>query len=261
LADKLRIGVVSYLNSQPFTHGLELLEESVQVISDSPSGLADKLMASRLDLALVPVAMIPHLPNARIVSRYGIAADGPVKTVCLLSELPLEELDTIYLDYQSRTSVALVQLLFRDLWKQTVKFVAAYPGYESEIKGHTGGVVIGDRVIPLLEKFQHVYDLAAAWKQLTGLPFVFAAWVVVKELPATTLSELDRVFTAGLSQRAAIARNYAYLDNSKFSTAEYLENTIHYLLDDSKLKGLQKFLALYVEEYGLEMPEISVPGV
>jgi chorismate dehydratase len=247
LENKIHIAVVNYLNSRPFLAGLERYPERYAVITDSPAGLADRLVAGEVDIALLPVAMIPHLPEAHIVSRYGIASDGPVKTVCIFSHQPIEQLDTIFLDYQSRSSVLLVQILCREYWHVNLRFAAAYPGYEGEISGNKGGLVIGDRTIHLLEQFPYVYDLAEAWKVYTGLPFVFAAWVSARPVDEQVMADLDAAFEQGLATRADIASQFATYDHALFSTKDYLFRHIQYELTEPVLQGMRLFLGKYGE--------------
>ena len=108
---KIKIGAVSYLNTKPLLYGIERsdLVNDIELIVDYPSILAKKLQENSIDIALLPVAAIPFIANAQIVSDYGIASDGNVVSVALFSQVPIEEIKTVYLDYQSRTSVRLAQ--------------------------------------------------------------------------------------------------------------------------------------------------------
>src|SRR5690606_16024241 len=114
---------------------------------------------------------IPEIPGAEIISRYGIGADGPVASVAIYSQVPLEEVEQVYLDYQSRTSVKLAQLLIRDYWKLAPRWLAAPENYIGRITGNTAGVIIGDRALQNTPRFPYVYDLSEYWKKHTGMPF------------------------------------------------------------------------------------------
>ena len=107
----MKVCSVSYLNSIPFVYGLESSGMEVDLSLEIPSLCGQKLLNNEVDIALLPVAFIPTLDYADVVSPYCISSDGAVQTVCLFSEVPLEQIDTILLDYHSRTSNALVQLL------------------------------------------------------------------------------------------------------------------------------------------------------
>ncbi len=122
LTAKYAVSAVSYINTKPFLHGLELssVRNKILLTQETPAQCAQKLLSNEIDIGLVPVAVIPLLKNPQIVSPFCIGSNGVVKTVCLFSEVPLEEINTIYLDYQSRTSVLLVQLLMKEYWKKEV---------------------------------------------------------------------------------------------------------------------------------------------
>lgn len=206
-----------------------------------PSNLATSLQNGEIDLALLPVAAMPGIPGAQIVSDYGIAADGKVGSVALFSQVPVEEIETVYLDYQSRTSVKLVQILFEKLWNKKLVYKEATEHYINYINGTTAGIIIGDRALKQLSNFEYVYDLAAAWKALTGLPFVFAAWVANKELPAGFVAAFNNANAEGLKHidEVVAANPFPYYD-----LREYFTKCIHYRLDEEKKKGMEKFLEM-----------------
>lgn len=237
------MGAVSYLNTLPLIKGLEQspLFKQVELSLDYPSAVAEMLKSGAIDLGLVPVAMLAALPGARIVSHYGIAADGPVASVCLFSRVPLSEVQEVLLDYQSRTSVALVSLLMQHYWKKEVAWKAAAPGYEALIDGHTAGVIIGDRALALQQSNYYIYDLAEAWKAWTGLPFVFAAWVALRELPGEFLKTFDAAMKAGLEKTDDIIAATPF---PGYDLGIYFRQNISYYLSDEKMKGLNYFLSL-----------------
>jgi chorismate dehydratase len=241
---KIKISAVSYLNTKPFMYGLEhaAVKDNIYISQDSPAICADKLLNDEVDIGLIPVAIIPQLSNPQVVVPYCIGADGKVATVCLFSEVPIEKIKTIYLDYQSRTSVELVKLLCREYWKIDVQFAKTFPGYESEIHDSVAGVIIGDRAIHLLSKFNYVYDLAEEWKRWTGLPFVFAAWVSNKSIGDDFLEAFKRALQFGLDNRSRVIEKYSYLDHEKFSVSNYLNNNIRYILTEDKQQALEFFL-------------------
>lgn len=204
-----------------------------------PAILAQKLRDGEIDMALLPVAALQEIEGAQIVSDYGIAADGNVVSVALFSELPLDEIDTVILDYQSRTSVRLTQLLFKEYWKKEVQFIPAGPDFISDIKGKTAGVIIGDRALAQLPNFKYNYDLSKAWKDHTGLPFVFAAWVSNQELSQTFIADFNAANAIGLNYMDEIAQEN---EVSYYSLKTYYNDNICYHLDAEKKKGLALFL-------------------
>ena len=151
--------------------------DSIDLVKSYPAQIAQDLLDGNIDIGLIPVAIIPLLSNPQIVSKYVIGTEGEVASVALFSQVPMDQIERVYLDYQSRTSVQLAKLLLKKYWNKEVEFLIATEGYINEITGTTAGVIIGDRALTSLSSFEHIYDLGLAWKQHTGLPFVFAAWV------------------------------------------------------------------------------------
>ncbi|MEO5890257.1 MAG: menaquinone biosynthesis protein, partial [Ferruginibacter sp.] len=176
---KIRVGAVSYLNTKPLVYGLEqgMMNESIDLFFDYPSNIAAALLNDEIDVGLVPVAIIPQMENYHIISDYCISSDGEVASVCLFSEVPINEIEMVLLDYQSRTSIELAQLLLKEYWKIKPVFKKAGVDFREKISGTTAAVVIGDRAFEQRNISAYSYDLGLAWKKLTGLPFVFAAWV------------------------------------------------------------------------------------
>ena len=252
-----RISAVSYYNTYPFIYGLQQsgLEKEIDLQLDIPSECAGKLLSGKVDIGLIPVAVIPNLAYAEIIAPYGIAADGKVDTVCLLSEKPLNEMSRIILDYQSKTSVKLLQVILKHYWKLDIPFVEGYEGYEDQIKGETSGLVIGNRVFDLEQQYLFKYDLAAEWKKMTGLPFVFAAWVSNKPVDedfkrrfsaalAMGVNDIDRVMDYYFSSPEADV----LVENPVVTGIEqYLKNTIKYRLTEDMKKGMARFLKLISE--------------
>ena len=148
------MGVVNYLNTLPLLYGLErspVMQEAVFML-DFPSNVARKLKSGEIDAGFIPSAVFPEIPSGRIFSSYFISSDGPVASVCLMSEVPLTEIETVLLDYQSRTSVELLKLLYREHWKKDVRFVEAQQEFQPEIGGTTAGLLIGDRCLDFRDR-------------------------------------------------------------------------------------------------------------
>ncbi len=243
LKDKIKVAAVSYLNTKPMLYGIERSDvmDIIELVSDYPANVAKSLQDGAIDVALLPVAAIPSIEGARIIGDYGIAADGNVASVCIFSQVPMEEIETVYLDYQSRTSVRLAQLLLEKYWNKQVVFLPATEHYIDYINGTTAGVIIGDRALKQLVNFEYIYDLAEAWRDFTGLPFVFAAWVANKELPEEFVNKFNAANAEGLRHIDEVVEEnpFPYYDLKKYFT-----QNIHYLLDEEKRKGLAKFLQL-----------------
>ncbi len=240
----LKVTAVSYLNTKPLLYGIfnTGLEEQLELSLDIPSICADKLKRGEVDFGLVPVAVIPELDTPYIISDYCIGSVGKVKTVCIYADCPLEELTHLYLDFHSRTSVKLAQVLLQKHWQLNPQLIPAEEGFIDQIKGTVGAVVIGDRTIDLDKKHTYVYDLSEAWMEYTGLPFVFAAWVSNRPLDKAFITKFNEALAAGV---AHIPQLVYLLQTShpNFDLKEYFQKYISYELDAPKRKALSLFLS------------------
>ena len=192
------------------------------------------------------MAIIPSLQEHYIISNYCIGSDGEVASVCLFSDSPLADISTILLDYQSRTSVALLKILLKEHWKFSPFLVAAEEGYEKNISGTTAGLVIGDRAFTQRLRSKYIYDLGAAWKEMTGLPFVFAAWVSNKPMHEKFKDDFNRANALGVNDIEAILQN---TQCDLYDLKKYYTKNISYLIDEQKQKGLDSFLK-YISQSG-----------
>lgn len=242
--EKIKVGAVSYLNTKPLLYGIkrsETLMQQMELIEEYPSKIADMLVDGTIDVGLVPVAIIPQLKEWYILPEYCIGAEGDVASVCLFSETPLEHVDKILLDYQSRTSVNLCKVLLKHYWKKEVLLEDGGKDFREQIKDNTAGVVIGDRALEQRKTSPYIYDLAGAWKEMTGLPFVFAAWIANKKLPVDFIEKFTAANVIGLNNLDAVIAENPY---TVYSLKKYYTENISYTLTDEKRKGLEKFLAL-----------------
>jgi chorismate dehydratase len=241
--NKIKVGIVSYLNTRPLIYGLEKapIREEIDLIEAYPSKLADMLLNNEVDVGLIPVAVIPQLQAYHIVGDYGIATEGEVASVCLFSEVPVEEVTKVYLDYQSRSSVALLKWLIREYWGIHPEIIeTSDEHYRKEIKGTAAGLVIGDRALEQRKISTFMYDLGSEWRFVTGLPFVFAAWVSNKKLPDDFVQRFNAANALGLQHLDEIvaANPFPYYDLRKYYTFH-----ISYFLDQKKREGLELFLS------------------
>ena len=256
MAGKVRVTTVSYLNTKPFLKGLteSSISDEIDLSLEMPSQSAEKLINGEADIGLVPVAAIPHLSNASIFTDYCIGCEGQVKTVCLFGNVSVVEMEKVLLDYQSRTSVELVKILFSHLWNGYPIYEAGEKGYEDQIVGTTGGVVIGDRTIDLRSKYNFVYDLGEAWHYLTGLPFVFAAWMTTTELSDDFRQRFNQALGEGVAKKEEVAQQFQGWYNNFFDVSSYYRDNINFELDNVKREAINIFLT-YVE--GEQIEDIS----
>ncbi|MEI9892488.1 MAG: menaquinone biosynthesis protein [Chthoniobacter sp.] len=233
----LRIGCVKYLNSKPLIHGYD-----GPVIFDHPSGLARDLAAGRLDVALVPTFEALRSPHYTLAEGVGIACDGPVYSVFLAHRGPLAELRSVALDPASLTSVHLLQVLLREYHdvRPELHDLAAFPA------GTEAALIIGNQAIEFRQKDKDGYqilDLGEEWKRCTGLPFVFAPWLMRPDLPhaAEVAADLRALKAYGLERLDDIVR--AEQRDPDF-TRRYLTRHIRFELSAPEKAGIGKFREL-----------------
>ncbi|WP_240347915.1 menaquinone biosynthetic enzyme MqnA/MqnD family protein [Longitalea arenae] len=240
--NKIKVGIVNYLNTKPLIYGIQRapVADKIVLIEDYPANVAKMLVEGTIDAGLVPVAVIPRLKTHHIITDYCIGCTGPVASVAIFSEVPITKIEKILLDYQSRTSVALAKVLLRKYWKITPELVDTRSDYRASINGTTAGVVIGDRALEQRKVSPYIYDLGEAWIEMTGLPFVFAAWVSNKALPEDFITEFNAANQLGLQH---IDRAVAENPYTVFDLHTYYTQHISYELTAEKRKGLDTFLS------------------
>ena len=240
---KIKVTAVSYLNTKPLLYGIfkHPIAAQIDLKLDIPSVCARRLRDGEADLGLVPVAAIPELRHARLISDYCIGTVGPVQTVALFAEQPIDALTHLYLDHHSRTSVELTKILLREYWQLSPTLLPAHDGYIDELGGTTGGLVIGDRTIGLDRRFPYRYDLGQAWMNHTGLPFVFAAWISTRRLDPGFIAAFNLALQRGLAE---IPQLIFLLPTPQpdFDLENYFTRHISYEFDGAKKKALGLFL-------------------
>jgi chorismate dehydratase len=247
--DKVRVSVVAYLNSKPFRHGLkqDFIKDKIVLSKDVPSLCAKKLLNKEVDLGLIPVAVIPQLAEYHIISDYCIGAIGKIASVCLYSQVPLAQIETVLLDYQSKTSVTLVKILAQKLWKISPVWENTTADFENNIANTTAAVIIGDRTFGIETNYAYVYDLGEEWEKLTGLPFVFACWVSNKKLTDAFITDFNAALKYGIDRRGELANALAATNEFNTDIVYYLTHSIQYDYDAKKKEGLTLFLK-YMQE-------------
>lgn len=240
--NKIKVGIVNYLNTKPLIFGIQHspVAEQLLLIEDYPANVARMLMEGTIDVGLVPVAVVPHLQEHHIITGYCIGCTGPVASVAIFSEVAIDKVEKVLLDYQSRTSVALARILLKKYWQIEPELIDTKSDYRAAIKGTTAGVVIGDRALEQRKVSPYIYDLGEAWIHLTGLPFVFAAWVSNKPLPAGFIEAFEAANKLGLANIDKVVAGIPY---TVFDLHKYYTEHISYELTAEKRKGLEKFLS------------------
>ncbi|HTD97960.1 MAG TPA: menaquinone biosynthesis protein [Mucilaginibacter sp.] len=239
---KIRISAVSYTNTKPFLYGIQntAIIDQIDLSLDMPSDCAQKLIDDKVDIGLIPVAATLSLPNWEIVSDYCIGANGPVNSVFIFSNCDIKEVKTVQLDPQSRTSNNLAKVLLKNWWKVEPQLIINAGDYAESTDVNTAFVQIGDRTFGKKAQYKYVYDLSEQWKNLTGLPFVFAAWIANKPIPKEFTDEFNVSLKFGLNHRAELLKELP--TRSDFNLEDYLMHKLDFELTEDKKKALYLFL-------------------
>lgn len=233
---KIKVSAVSYTNSKPFVYGImhSGIMEQIDLSLDIPSVCANKLVENQVDIGLVPVAALLHIKDYHIISNYCIGAKGKVDSVFIFSNKPIQEIKTLRLDAQSRTSNNLAKVLLKYHWEINPGLV------NSELAD--AFVQIGDRTFSNRDHYPYQYDLAAEWFNFTGLPFVFAVWASNKPISEDFKIAFNEALKYGLDQRKEVIADLPRVENMDLE--DYLTRKIDFNLDEQKLIALEKFLGL-----------------
>lgn len=222
-----------------------------------PSRCANALADGSADIGIIPAAAYASIPGLVILPDVAIAARRAVRSILLVSKVPLENIQTVALDSSSLTSVALTKVLFSKWMGGGRVFTPMPPQLNLMLANHDAALVIGDPALQVDRSRYLSFDLAEAWLRFTGKPFVFAFWAVRQAVLAHAgLLDLAAVFQHsrdnGLKpdNMAAIARSWGpRLPMSELDIRQYLTENIHYYLDPETLDGLLLFYK-YAHECG-----------
>jgi chorismate dehydratase len=246
LEKEIRIALVQYLNTLPFQWALEKLDNKLNIVIHKvpPSECASLLVEGKVDLSLIPLGAIDDLPNLKRATDYGIACDGPVRTVCLFSDQPISTVKKLYLDIHSRTSQKLAQILFEVYWKIDVNYEIRDVSSEFTPGKDEAVLMIGDKVFKNENRFKYRYDLGEIWKEKTGLPFVFAAWMYAGENPVSEsfIQRINTLFKNEISELENNLRDKLLSRGYSLDLEKYFQKNISYHLGKSKRMGMQLFL-------------------
>ncbi|MGH7950599.1 MAG: menaquinone biosynthesis protein [Limisphaerales bacterium] len=236
-AQKFRIGSVKYLNAAPLTRGLES-----KIIFATPAKLAEMLRRDELDAALVSITEVLFNDRYDILDDVAIASFGEVFSVILAHKKPLEEAKKIFCDTASLTSVNLLKVLLAEtkLFPQfkPLENYAAAPQKDFAL-------LIGDPAIDFQRspRTHKIFDLGAAWFELTNLPFVYAVWALRRGIENSELCrELREAKKFGLQTLDDIVKTREEYDED--FRRNYFERNIRYHLAEDEKRGIAKFCKL-----------------
>jgi len=247
--EKLRVGSVSFLNAKPLIFGLENTD-AIDLSLDVPSRLLDGLRQQRLDVALLPVIDYQRMEGLRMLTAGGIGCDGPTLTVRIFSPVPIEKINVLACDTDSHTSVALARIILARQFGITPEF--AELRYERRATGAKSALLlIGDKVVCEEPRdLPYQLDLGEAWKNLTGLPFVFAAWMARGGVELRNLPQLlNEAKAAGLAHIDQIIRQHAVPRGWPPETArKYLTQNLGFDIGPRQIEGIKLFHKLAQEQ-------------
>ena len=259
MVNKTRLNAVSYLNTRPLTYGLEQggLDHGFEIFYDIPSVCARQVRTGEAAAGVIPSIEYARsaVPYA-IVPGISIASDGPVGSILLFHRVPLRRIRTVAMDVSSRTSVALARIVLRERYGLDFDAFDHPPDVPAMLERADAALVIGDPALEYVERPEPRLDLGEAWRELTGLPFVYAFWAGKEG--GLTPGEVERLIASkerGVSALDEIAELHAGNRSRPTSFyASYLKDNLAYDLGDRERRGLMEF-------YGLAHSRGLVPDV
>ena len=251
---RLRISAISFLNTAPLMWDFEngetanQLREHFDISYTVPSHCAQQLSEGSADIGIIPVAAYTTIPDLVIIPDVAIAAKDKVRSILLVSKVPLDRIRNVATDDSSRTSAALVEIYLR-------KFVGVDPGFSRQkavlkemLQWHDAALLIGDPALQTPTDGYYVYDLAEEWRRWTGRSFVFAFWAIRKAALSEDSRQLNIAHAFqqsrdnGLKHIPEIAAAWTTkVGLSPKLISDYLTENVDYTLDAENLEGLRLY--------------------
>jgi len=241
----IRIGVVNYVNALPLARGLERHRSAgeYELVYLPPAAVADRLAGGEIDVGLVPSIELTRIPNLEVVSGCAIAATQEVRSVLLVSRVPVREIRRVALDENSRTSAVLVRILLAERYGLSVEARPAKPDLSAMLEQADAALVIGDPALRVERECFVVLDLAAEWQVLTGLPFVFALWAARAPMAGRELAErLDESLALGLAELDSVVAEASRTTGfAEVVLRDYYTRHLSFRLGTAEIAGLREF--------------------
>jgi chorismate dehydratase len=239
------VGIVNYLNAWPLAWSF-LRGETPAALQASylpPAQVADALAAGELEVGLIPSAELQRIPGLRVVPGLCIASQHEVRSVLLVSRVPPAAIRRVALDESSRTSAVLVRLLLEERYGVRPEAATLRPDLDAMLAEADAALLIGDPALRVRRDRFHVVDLAAEWRALTGLPFVFAVWAVVADVEEGRLAGWlsDSLASAQRELPALVERAARELGLPAGEVETYLTRHLSYRLGAPEEASLAEF--------------------
>ena len=249
MAAPFRLSIIDYLNAAPLNHGFKhgLGGEHFHLKFHFPSACADRLREGAVDAGIVSSIEYLRIPDLKIVPGLCIASPKRVRSVVILSKVPPEQIRTLALDTSSRTSVVLAQLLLRERYGTSPAVTDMGPDLGAMLAGHDAALMIGDAAMRAPRQGLFVLDLAEEWHSWTGLPFVFALWLLRQDAPELPVPGgvapfFHKSLEIGLAQLPAIVEEARRtIGWTRIELNEYLTENIQYTLGEAERDSLSLF--------------------
>ncbi len=242
---KLRVGIVDYLNSKPLAWSFLAgdLADRFDALYEPPATVARLLAAGEIDIGLIPSIEYQRISDLSILPGLCVGAEREVRSVILVSRVPVARIRTLALDENSRTSAALVRIILRDRYGLDVETAQAAPDLDAMLERNDAALLIGDPALRVDREGLEVLDLAHEWRRLTERPFVFAVWAVRPGAETTDLvAPFEKSLAAGLTHVEDLAAEAAAeLGLDPGSVLEYLTESLHFRLGDEEIAGLEEY--------------------
>jgi chorismate dehydratase len=244
-----RLAASSYLNTAPLIWSFRVgtRKSEVELVEAVPARCAELLAQAEVDIALVPVIEYQRIPDLAVVPKVCVGSRERVRSVILVTRLEeLKEIRKVALDESSRTSAALVKIIFREFLGFEPEWVSAAPDIKRMLSDNDAALMIGDPAMTFPRQGLKVFDLASLWRKHTKLGFVFAMWMLGPDASAEARA-IDFVAACeeGLRRREEIVDFYQpVLDLAREELRVYLRENISFFMDDELGAGLDLFYKL-----------------
>lgn len=259
---KIRVGIVHYVNALPLARGLErdAAAGEIDLRRLSPAAVADELAAGRIDVGLLPSVELNRISGLEIVPGCAIAATHEVRSVLLVSRVPISEIRSLALDENSRTSAALVRIVLAERYGIRPATHRSVPRLDEMLAEADAALVIGDPALHVDRGRHVVLDLAGEWLELTGHPFVFAVWAARSAAATEELgARLQRSLAAGLAELDSIVTEAAAETGLAPAVLhDYYQRNLRFTLGPAERAGLAEFLRRAASLEGIAAPARAV---
>lgn len=259
MAKKLRIGIVPYMNAKPLIYGLHHHTDSIELLFEVPSLLPSMLNNGQVDAAIIPSIEYFRSGNYAIIPDISISSCGTVESVRIFSKVPIQKVRTVALDRSSLTSCALTRIILAEQYQLSPQYTQWNKQYDISRTDTDAALIIGDNAMKVTDNGYVTLDLGQAWYEYTGLPFVYAVWVIKKD---SHIAGINKLLKTAKEDGIRSVRELAVTESQRLQLTEerclnYLTNSIRYNLDTEEIKGLQTFYQ-YAVSLGLAPSGVKI---